>query len=297
MRTLSVGLAAHIVGDSTTRCNMLLVSCSDGASYGFTDHDDDLSYDLTEAALGSISYSASLGMILSDVSLSAGLDTDNFEVKVPIDETITLAALLGGRFNRAIVWLFQINWDDLSQGKAAIFKGNVSEVRIESGLAVFQIRSIIDRFNQSIGRLITPYCDADFGDARCGVTPESITGTVTAVTDAMHFTVSFAGSFADDHFNQGTVQAGTGILAGTKPIEIWDWTSAGVITLFASLAEAPEIGDEFLITRGCSKLRKSDDASIPTCMSYSNIVNFRGFPEVPGSDQVLKIAVPGNAGA
>jgi hypothetical protein len=97
--------------------------------------------------------------------------------------------------------------------------------------------------------------------------------------------VSFAGTYADDFFNLGTVEALTGALAGTWPVEIFDWSAAGAIVLFAPLADVPAIGDTFTIKRGCGKTRAD-------CMARDNIDFFRGFPEVPGSDQVLKIAVP-----
>jgi hypothetical protein len=32
---------------------------------------------------------------------------------------------------------------------------------------------------------------------------------------------------------------------------------------------------------------------VPTCKTYNNVLEFGGYPEVPGSDQVLKTAFPG----
>jgi uncharacterized phage protein (TIGR02218 family) len=200
---------------------------------------------------------------------------------------------VGGMYNRARAYLFQINWRSPSDGAAKILAGNVAEARVEGGKFVFEIRSDFDRFNQVVGQLITNQCPHDFGDANCGVTPESITGTVTAVTDAMRFTVSFAGAYADDYFNLGTCTPLTGANAGGDKLEIIDWTSAGVVELFMPLAATPEIGDTFTIKTGCSKARKSDDVTVRTCLSYDNVVNFGGFPEVPGSDQVMKATIPG----
>lgn len=324
------GLSTHLSGTAHTRCYMLLIELRDGTVIGITDHDTDIDYNLTEAGAGTITYSCHAGITLSDVVQALGLDTDNYEITGPIggaidfgvlllsgdmqsgtdvlllagdmtdgdDELIVsqdvrLSALLGGRYNRARCWLFQLNWDDTASGKIPILLGTVSELKIQGGKFILQNRSDKDRLNQIIGRLTSPYCDADFGDARCGVTPESIVGTVTAVTSPLQFTVSFAGSYADDYFNLGTVEALTGDLAGTLPVEIWDWTSAGVITLFTELTEAPVIGDTFTIKTGCSKLWISDDASVRTCVFYDNAVNFRGFPFMPGSDQALKVPVPG----
>ena len=38
--------------------------------------------------------------------------------------------------------------------------------------------------------------------------------------------------------------------------------------------------------QGCGKTRAD-------CMGFANIVNFRGFPDVPGTDQVLRYPNPG----
>jgi hypothetical protein len=145
---------------------------------------------------------------------------------------------------------------------------------------------------------ITNVCQADFGDANCGVTPEAITGTVSAVSSSSQFTVTFAGGpYADDYFNLGTCNFLTGSLAGTDRIEIFDWTSGGVLTAFMPFAEAPAIGDTCNIQVGCTKARSSEDLTVRTCKFYNNVINFyKAFPEVPGSDQILKATIPGQGG-
>ena len=282
-RTLTAGMTAHLATSSHSRCNMLLLDMTDGTSLAVTDHDRDITYDIGD---GAETYLSGTGILTSDVAMSIGLDADNYEVSGPIGDTVTLEALLGGRFNRARARLFQVNWKDLTQGAIKLLAGNVSQVRPEGGKFVFEIRSDCDAFNQTVGRVIANNCDADYGDARCGATPDSVVGTVTAVTDAMTFTVSYTGSKANDYFNGGTVTALTGALAGTNPVEIFDWTVGGAIVLFAPLAESPAVGDTFTVKRGCGKSRAD-------CMARNNILQFRGFPEVPGSDQVLRATVPG----
>jgi uncharacterized phage protein (TIGR02218 family) len=290
VRTLSTAFTSHIAGTAHTRCTMLLLALRNGTFLGITDHDRDIEYNL----LGdTVTYQAGTGILTSDISLSAGLDADNYEVTGPIGDVVTLPEVVGGMYNRARAYLFQINWRSPSDGAAKILAGNVAEARVEGGKFVFEIRSDFDRFNQVVGQLITNQCPHDFGDANCGVTPESITGTITAVTDAMRFTVSFAGAYADDYFNLGEAVPLTGANAGGMPVEIFDWTSAGVVELFMPLAATPAIGDTFTIKTGCSKVRMSDDVTVRTCLSYDNVVNFGGFPEVPGSDQVMKATIPG----
>lgn len=293
MRTIAAGLTTHISGTSHTRCNMLLLQFRNGDVIGITDHDEAIDYNLLDAGLGNVVYSAGSGIVPSDVVLMAGVDASNFEASGPLGGLITSRPFSGGSFDRARAWLFQVNWDDVTTGKIPILVGNVSEGRIEGGRFTFQVRSDQDRLNQLVGRLIAPNCSATFGDGQCTMTPESIVGTVTSVSSAIQFTVSFSGSYANDYFNMGQIEPLTGDLVGIPPVEIFDWTSAGVITLFTALPAVPGFGETFTISRGCSKLRMSDDPSVPTCLSYDNVINFRGFSEVPGTDQVLKMPIPG----
>lgn len=287
MRTVGA-LSTHLAGTAHTRCAMLLLGLRAGDFIGITDHNEALDYNLTEAGAGEVTYSAGSGIAPSDVVLSSSLDADNYEVTGPLGGLITREDLLGGRFDRARAWLFQVNWNELS-AKIPIMVGNVSEARVEGGRFVLQVRSDADRLNQSVGRLITPYCDADFGDARCGATPEEVGGTITAIWSHLRIDVSFSGSYANDFFNQGTVEFTSGALAGHLPIEIFDWTSAGAITLFTRMAGLPAAGDTLTIKQGCEKTRTA-------CMAFDNIINFRGFPEVPGTDQVLRFPIPGEGG-
>ena len=282
-RTLSAGLITHVATATHTRAHMVRLDLVDGTSIGITDHDIDIAFNLGD---GSITYSASTGVLASDIVLKAGFDADNCELQGPIGSTVTRAAILGGRYNRARVRIFEVNWNSLADGAIKLLQGSIAQANVISGKFSFQVRSDVDYLNQTIGRLITPYCKHDLGDANCQFALVAVVGTVTAVTDAMRFTVSFTGSYANDYFNLGTVEATSGTLAGTQPVEIFDWTSGGAKTLFTPLAEAPAIADTFDMKRGCGKTRT-------ICRdTFSNVVNFGGFPEVPGSDQVLKYPIP-----
>jgi uncharacterized phage protein (TIGR02218 family) len=269
---------------------MLLLSLRDGTSIGITDHGKDLDYNLLG---GSVTYDSGTGIWSSDLSLSCGMDADNFELRGPIADTITLEGILGGKYDRATAKLFQVNWKDLTQGAIKLLQGNVSEARAEGGEFVFEIRSDKDRYNQTVGRIMSNQCDADHGDERCGRTPETSDLVITVGTSAYQFTATFTGTYPDDYMNKGTVQFLTGDLAGTMPVEIEDWEDNGdgtaTVKMFAGLAEAPAVGDTATATRGCGKTRAD-------CMARNNIVNFRGLPELPGSDQALRFPVPGTGG-
>lgn len=282
-RTLSAALTGHLATRSHTRCNMLLLDLRDGTSIGLTDHNRNLDFDLGE---GEITYDSGTGILPSDVSLTTGLEADNYEVRGPIGDTFTLAGILGGRFDRARARLFQVNWKSLSAGAIKILAGNVSEARIEGGEFVLEVRSDADRFNQTVGRVVTNTCDADFADQiRCFATATEITLTINAVTSPLIFAGTFTGSYANNFFNLGTIVGLTGANAGVTR-EIFDWSSSGGVEAFAPFPVEPAIGDTFTVRNGCGKSRQD-------CMAHNAIEWFRGYPEVPGR-KALMPAIPGS---
>lgn len=164
-RTIGANLATHLATRTHTRVKMLRLDLADGTAIGVTDHDRVLNFDLAD---GAIDYDPETGILPSAIALSEGFDADNFEVTGPIGDTVTLVAVLGGRFNRATVRLFEVNWNALADGAAELIKGYVASARVAGGRFIFEIRSDVDRFNQDIGSVITPYCEHDLGDAGCG---------------------------------------------------------------------------------------------------------------------------------
>lgn len=290
-RTLGGALAAHLASDAHTRCGMLRLDLQDGSTLAVTDHDRPLSCDLGD---GAVSYWPQTGILPSDLSLSTGFDADEVEISGPLVETasepwhVTRAAVIGGRFDDAVARYFQVNWPSLGSGEIRLLRGYVVKAEVEGSQFKMTIQSEISKFARETGRVITAYCDADFQDARCGYSESADSLTVIAVTNAREFTVGNMNARADNYFNRGTVQFTSGALAGTRPVEILDWADGGAsaqVALWTDLAEAPEVGDALDVKRGCGKTRTD-------CMVYDNIVNFRGFADVPGTDQVLRYPNP-----
>lgn len=279
-RTVSAALAAHLATRAHKRATMLRLDLRDGTSIGITDHDQDLTF---AGVGGSLDYHASTGIRSSDVSLSIGLEADSFEVTGPIGAIVSLAGLLGGRFDRARARLFMVNWGDLTQGSIALLAGNVAEARPEGGKFVFEVRSDADRFNQIVGDLITPYCTGRHATCCLQIAAETNT-TLNAVVDELNITVAAAIDAAD--FVDGKLWFTSGVGNGTLPMDIVGG-SGSTLELFRPLPFTPSPGDSLTIKEGCDRTRTM-------CRDrYDNVLEFRGFPEVPGSDQAMKIPVPG----
>ena len=159
-----------------------------------------------------------------------------------------------------------------------------------------EVRGLAHYLQQPKGRLYQSGCDADLGDARCGVDLDNPafrgTGTVVAASSPRLFTASGLAAFAADWFTRGLVTFTSGANAG-RAQEVKRHTLAGsaaTIELWQPMAHAIAPGDTFTVTAGCDK-------QLATCRAkFANAVNFRGFPHMPGHDYVLAVAKPGRAG-
>jgi uncharacterized phage protein (TIGR02218 family) len=101
------------------------------------------------------------------------------------------------------------------------------------------------------------------------------------------FLASSLGGFADNRITFGTVEWTSGPNAGRRT-EVMMHEKAGsdvTITLLGEPVRAIAAGHAFTIRAGCDKRIDSCSAK------FGNAVNFRGFPNIPGQDSVLRYAV------
>ena len=282
MRTVPPALLAEMQADDAFLVECLLLVARDGTRAGLTTNVDALTIDLGVDANGPDSFAT--GMTLSALTAATGLDAGHAEIRGAIDNIFTLPALLGGKWTGARAWLVQVSPG--IDGFAPLVGGRVRDVTPSEDDWVMEIRSHADAFNQVIGDLITPYCKAELSDAQCGVVLTPVVATVTAVVDAMRFTVSYSGTFADDHFNLGKAEWLTGDLTGTESLQIFNFISGGAgvgaVEMFEPLVALPQVGDTLNLFIGCPKTRAA-------CRDlFGNGVRFRGYPEVPGTPTLLR---------
>lgn len=107
---------------------------------------------------------------------------------------------------------------------------------------------------------------------------------VASVIDNRTFTVTDDGDFPNDWWRLGLVEWLTGINTGLKMDIKSHGTTGGEFTLFEPMRLGIAVGDVFLATAGCDKFR---DTAHGCVNKFRNIMNFRGFPDVPGNDQLL----------
>lgn len=164
MKSVSVGLEAHLEQELTTLATCWHLVRRDGVEFFFTDHDRNLIVDGDEY-LCAVGYSRTA--IENDVSLAV----DNLDVMGFLDnETITDIDLRAGTYDYAEVFVFTVNWADLSQGILKQRRGWLGEVTMaENGIFKAELRGLTQALSRRIGEVYSPECRADLGDSRCKV--------------------------------------------------------------------------------------------------------------------------------
>lgn len=276
MKTLSPEFAAHLASGATTLCWCWRLARRDGAVSGFTDHDRSITFDGT-------TYEASSGFTASDITDGLGLSVANLEVTGALSSnTLTEEDLAAGRYDDAYIEIYRVNWSSPAE-RVLVRSGSVGEVRRSGAGFSAELRGLAHYLQQPKGRLFQLSCDADLGDARCGIDLSRSayrgTGTILTAPTSRRFTVSGLDSFANGFFARGLLAFSSGASAGLK-IEVKSHTVSAdqiVIDLWTEAEGPPAPGDEFVVTAGCDK-------RIETCRArFANAVNFRGFPSMPGN--------------
>lgn len=282
MKALSPDFAAHLASGTTTLCWCWRVARRDGIAMGFTDHDNALTF-------GGTTYEAASGFTASDIKDSLGLAVDNLEVTGALSSaTLTDGDLAAGRYDDARIEIYRVNWNDTSQ-RVLMRSGSIGEVRRSGTGFTAELRGLAHYLQQPKGRLLQLTCDADLGDARCKVDLSSPAfrgiGMIIAASSARRFTVSGLGGFENGFFSRGLFMFTSGVSEGLK-IEVKSHTKlagSDSIELWVDAEGPPAAGDTFAVTAGCDK-------RIETCkVRFSNTINFRGFPSMPGNKFLTQV--------
>ena len=162
MKTLSAALQAHLDGGTTTLAWCWRIERADGVVFGFTDHDRPL-------AFGGVTYEPESGFAASEIRSGTDLAVDAQEAEgVLTSDTITETDILDGRWDNATVEVWRVNWSAVGQ-RVLMRRGAIGQVRRGRLAFVAEVRSLAHVLNQTVGRTFQHACDAELGDARCGV--------------------------------------------------------------------------------------------------------------------------------
>lgn len=281
MKNTPDALKAHMAQGSTTLAHLVKLTRKDGfVLTAALDHDRPIAYD-------GLVYQPAQGMAPTDIETSGNLSVDNLDAKGALMVLgVSEADIACGLWDLCEVHVFRVNWRDPSMGAEKLKRGWFGEISIGRGTFTNEVRGITQKLQQTIGEVVSASCKADLFDSRCTVQATEgvwkFSGVaVSGVTSARQFTASWIQLVAG-FFDAGKVTWTTGANAGLS-MEVRAHTAGGNFELQEPMPFPIAEGDHFTAFAGCMK-RATEDCS----QKFLNIINFRGFPSVPGQDQMFK---------
>lgn len=200
---------------------------------------------------------------------------------------LSRAALSDGTFDAARVYVFAADYLAPVEDAEPIGAATLGKVTLKDRRYQVEMMAILDAMNQSVGHTYTATCQKTFGGqdyAGCKkpLGPITVTGTLTAVTDAATFRDA-ARSEAADWFGAGTIRFTSGANAGLKAQEIRSHAADGSLVLFEPFPYLPAVGDAYEMIPGC-RHRLADCRD-----KWANIENFGGFAHIPAGSAYAQV--------
>jgi len=264
---------------ATTFCHCWRLARQDGAIMGFTDHDRDL-------AFNGVIFRANTGLSASQLETGLGLAPGSSEATGALrDDSLLETDLLNALYDGASIETWLVDWSNIAD-RVLLDVATIGEVRRSEFAFNAELRSIAHVFDQPQGRTFQRGCSADLGDARCGVDLFSAalhtTGDVISFSGGV-LTIDLPSPFANGFFTGGVLQFVSGANAGAR-LTVKSHRQEGLratIVFWTPPAATIASGDDVALRAGCDK-------SPSTCKTkFGNIVNYRGFPHMPGNDRVI----------
>jgi uncharacterized phage protein (TIGR02218 family) len=282
MRNIPPDLAAALESSATTLCHCWRLTRRDGAVLGFTDHDCDL-------AFGGATFRASAGLDAAQAESATGFAVGGGDVQgALVDGGLEDSDLASGLYDDASVEVWLVDWSDVSR-RVLMDVATIGEVRRTEFSFVAELRSIAHCFDQEHGRQFQRCCSADLGDDRCKAAvdgPDFSTGAAIVAVEQGGVLVLADTAFEQDFFTNGVLTTNGQRYA----IKLHEKSGAHDRILLWSASQVA------LTTSARVNLQAGCDKSPETCQGkFANIVNFRGFPHMPGNDVV--VSYPNAAGA
>lgn len=270
----------HLASGHTTVARCWGIMRRDGQSFGFTDHDVDLSFD-------NMVFRADTGLSALSLAQSTGLSVDNTEALGALSHaSVTEADIEAGRFDGAEVVAWLVNWANLAE-RTVQFRGTIGELRRAGGAFQAELRGLTEALNRPLGRIYQKPCTAVLGDRACRFAMDSAgyfsERPVETITDLRLLRFANMTDFEPGWFQRGTLRVLSGVGHGLSALIKRDRFVEDMreIELWEPLRAPLETGDMVRLDAGCDK-------RMETCrLKFANILNFQGFPDIPGDDWLM----------
>ncbi len=277
MRAIPEALAAKLASGATTLARAWAVTRTDGVSLGFTDHDRTLSFD-------GITFEAASGVTASAAEQASGLAADSHTIEGALSSAaITPADIERGLYDGAEIRHWLVDWTDTGS-RLLLARGRIGEVRRGEHAFEAEVAGLTEELNRPFGRAYLTGCGNRLGEPACGVDLTSALyrsdGAVTAVLTNQEIEVWGLETRESRWADRGALTWLTGANTA-EPGRIKAHRAVGDVvrlTLWQAPAAPIALGDTLRVTAGCDKTPE-------TCRArFANLVNFGGFPHMPGDD-------------
>lgn len=276
MKNIPIKLLEDYQSETTTIAILVQLKLKDGTIFAFTDVDKDITFD-------NVTYKKSLGISPSAISSESGMSVDNLEFEGLIDEDLfTETDIRAGRLNGAFFQLFRCNYMKIENGVEILTKGWVGDLTTGNTNFNFEVRGLSQLIQSNVGTIYKPACDANLGDKRCKILIDNytVTGSVAGSTVG-NIVIDSSRTEEENWFKYGLFTFTSGENAGYS-VEVKSFKNGQFefqLPFFRTIAD----GDTYKVYAGCDK-------SIDTCKAkFNNVLNFRGYPQIPNPDIVLDV--------
>jgi len=261
----------------------------DGQTFTYTTHDEPLVYrGETYTPCNSLRASAS-----AQSGATAGEAGDVEMSGIISDAGITEEDLSTGKFDGATVEVTLVPWDPAVDTGIArrITKGIVA--RLEHSPTQYKATVLTSGSKLIQSPMLTTYtpaCRWNLGSTECGVVLDSSDTSIGSVTEVYGRNAVNQVTFrkfqdstraeAAGYFQFGSLTWTSGLNNGlSAEVKYFD---SGVFELWDVMPYEIAIGDDYEVTPGCGK-------TTTDCTSkFNNLINFGGFPNVPGKDSIYE---------
>lgn len=273
MKTIDISLLNEYKKNASTLSTCMKIVRYDGLTFRVTDHDEEVTFN-NEIYSPRNSYES------SNINSSKDLSVDTLEISGVADPIFfNEADILAGRLDGSEFEFFRVNWLNPSH-KDILRKGFLGSVTKTRSSIKLELRGLAQLLQQNIVESFNERCNADLFDSRCKVLRASF--TTSSVIDALlsnDIIICNALSLqSDGYYDFGYVEFITGLNAGLKKEVAVH--SGNQVTLLEGFPFSISIGDQIKVYAGCNKFHD-------TCKTkFNNLINFRGFAFIPGSDKI-----------
>ena len=251
----------------------------DGTRFRFTDHSHQL------ILADGFTYVPTKGISASALRKQSALEENNVSVAgIVSSDVITYDDLAAGKFKEARIDEYTIDWlypwvDPIHHQRFWLVETSWNGEDWEG-----QVSSLPFWLRHNFGDVATRNCRAELGDTKCKVdlTLFQVSIEVSSVITPRQKFVAALASTSDDYYAGGRILWLTGNQASLTSEVKAHVNAADSLELYLRTPFAIQVGDQGLLVPGC-------DFTRATCVSkFNNIVNFRGYPFMPGSDKAYQ---------